>query len=289
MSSDISWTYPHMYSYYSKQDMIKIEDGNIIAIVYESQKVKKPKKGEAILEPFIKRNIKYVGLSPVQDKSLFPNGVFLAYDHNLKNDRWLYFVFPTMITCGEKSFLAANHFSFVHDHDHTNKECHFHRTDYNCVYDNIAKNVRYSVQHMDDYFPDKLQLNMRTATNDEMKILNRTYTPKQFVLKLIKHPWLYNTSGGTKKRNPLTQTARQITNMRFCELWDRIKFRSMTAFGIKHQNEYHWSIHFKDRRRWGSDQLYAAFYMTTKVNDDHEEKLQELLADEITAEYSHKL
>lgn len=77
----IKWSYDEMYKWYTKQHKINDEmTDEIKAIVYESKRPSK--KDSTKLEPFIKKNIIWTGLSPLQDDSLFPNKCFLVYDDN---------------------------------------------------------------------------------------------------------------------------------------------------------------------------------------------------------------
>jgi len=105
----------------------------------------------------------------------------------------------------------------------------------------------------------------------------------------MKYPWTNNMNGGTKKRNKKHTSPRPVINHDFSELWTKCKFKSMTAFGIRNkEGKLVWSINFKESKRLVSNRLYNAFVLTTDI-DNYEQKLQELLVDEIRYHYSHKL
>ena len=74
--------------------------------VYETRRPKKKDLG--VLEPFIKPSIRYMGSSPLQDATLFPNGLYVLAD----GDKWLFLVFPTLVAEHGK---VGNHFTFVLD------------------------------------------------------------------------------------------------------------------------------------------------------------------------------
>jgi hypothetical protein len=89
----INWSYDGMYKWFTKQHMLVDSTSNdIIAIVYESKRPSK--KNEHMVEPFIKSNIKYVGLAPLQDHGLFKGPLYLVYDGNKSAKQWLYLVKP---------------------------------------------------------------------------------------------------------------------------------------------------------------------------------------------------
>jgi hypothetical protein len=255
---------------YTKQDVINEETKDIIAIVYESKKNTQNK-----LEPFIKSNIKYVGISPVQDKETIKEDIFLVYDDNSSNKQWLYFVFPTLVKClpGTQSFLSANHFTFCYDKSDKKKPCHFHSTYYLCV-DKLYE-IDYTSYHVKDFIPDSLLL-----PNDYNKIFTKHSKVKDFLIRLIEHPWRLQDAGGkhtsqATKRN--TTKPSMIRNPEFCTLWQSKKFKGMTAFGIKKGTSYHWTIEFKHQGRYKPGVVYKAFAIITNANDDHETVLMQKL------------
>ncbi len=103
----IYWSYDIMYDWYTKEN--KVQNDDIIAILYDT--MKPSNKSKNIVEPFIKRNIKHVGLSRLE-------GIYIIYGDNKSAKQWLYLVKPRVVTCQDdasESFLAANHFSFCYD------------------------------------------------------------------------------------------------------------------------------------------------------------------------------
>jgi hypothetical protein len=70
----IHWNYTAMRSWYVKHShyIDDTKDTPVFAIIYE----RKNKKSPYFVEPFVKSEIKYASLSPVQNETLFPNGFF---------------------------------------------------------------------------------------------------------------------------------------------------------------------------------------------------------------------
>ena len=283
---EINWTYDAMYKWYTKQDQINEESKSLIAIVYEAKKPSK--KNQHNVEPFVKDNIKFVGLSPIQDKKVIKEDIFLVYDHNKSNKQWLYLVYPTITKCTNSdtlSFLAANHFSFCYDKSDKKKQCHFHSTEYLC-------NIKYDTpfywdQHTNDYMPDKLHL-----PNDTNNIFKKHPFNKEFLINFIAHPWHYDTKiGGSHKHrnNKDTRIANPIRNSQFCNLWIDNKFKRMTAFGIKDSTKdstkyntgtkYHWTVTFKEPGRHIQGRLIRSYVFTTNEGDDHETVLQQKIVE----------
>jgi hypothetical protein len=83
------WDYKMMRSWYIKHanDVEETKNVPIYAIVYESKRPSNSKIGQ--LEPFVKRNMKWVGLSPIQDRDLFPNNIYTLMDDVNSKKQWL--------------------------------------------------------------------------------------------------------------------------------------------------------------------------------------------------------
>jgi len=264
-----------MYKFYTKQHVISDINNDVISIVYES---KRPcKKDITKLEPFVKHNIVYVGLSPVQDYGLHELGIYLVYDDNANDKQWLYFVCPKRETCkdSDNSFLAANHYTFCYDKGDKTKPCHFHSTMYNCLFQQISNSLVYKCDHTNDFIPDKI-----TIPIDESLILKKHSHVRKLIVKTMMYPYSQEHIGGTKRRKSKC-LARDISNKEFCDLWYRRKIKSMKAFGIKQGDKYHWSIYVKDQSRIIQGRLYDAYYLITDIADKHEEKIQLYLASEL--------
>ena len=173
------WTYDAMYNWYTKQGKMKNSSQDTLsAIIYNSCKVSKTQK----LEPFIKPHIKYVGKCPYQDKTIYPNTLFMVYDENKDGRQNLYFVHPTHTQCADKSVVMANHLSFLYDKYDQKNHCHFHSTGYACI--NIGSTISYVFKHFPDHFPSEL-----TFPDDQATIIKRSehQSIKPFLLKIIKH------------------------------------------------------------------------------------------------------
>ena len=271
--SEISWTYKYMYDRYVKYSKMSDESSDIIAVLYES---KKPaKKDQSKLEPFIKQNIIHVGLAPIQDKSLYPSGLYIAFD-----ERWLYFVSPGMVKCtdNDHAFLAANHYTFCLDQSDKDKSCHFHSTKYYWMLNDEV--ISYKTNHEKEFL-------------DETKILKHHYgATKDSILNLMKYPYLQNIqSGGARRKSTATkQVARSITNIEFCSLWSRCGFKGMRAFGVRKNKRIHWTVCLIEKGRHARGVLQHAFAFETSADEeDHEAKLQEIMADRIRHTFDYML
>ena len=274
-----------MYDRYVKYSKVVDESSDIIAVVYES---KKPaKKDQSKLEPFIKQNIIHVGLAPIQDKLLYPNGLYTAFDDKKSDKRWLFFVSPSLVKCtdNDHAFLAANHYTFCLDQSDKDKECHFHSTKYYCMLNDEV--ISYKTNHEKDFFSDKLLL-----PSDETKILKHHYgATKDSIVKLMKFPYLLNIqSGGARRKSTTKQVARPITNIDFCSLWSRCGFKGMRAFGVRKNKRIHWTVCLIEKGRHARGVLQNAFAFDTSADEeDHEVKLQEIMADRIRYTFDYML
>jgi hypothetical protein len=236
------WTYQAMYKWYTKQGKIRNTNHEIVyAIIYDAKKPAKKLVGK--VEPFIKRNIIYVGESPLQDKSLYPNDLYLVYDDNASGKQWLYFVYPTT----KNAITFGNHLSFCYDKTDKNKPCHFHSTTYDCQGPND-----FTYRNVKDYFPDKLQL-----PNDDRNIIKHPFHTQQrtFILDLMKCPWMPIKGGATLKKG---QTHRPILNTGFCEIWEEHKIKSMSAIGFRHGEDITFSISIY-KGRTANNRVYDAY------------------------------
>jgi hypothetical protein len=88
--------------------MVDSTSNDIIAIVFESKRPSK--KNEHMVEPFIKSNIKYVGLAPLQDNGLFEGPLYLVYDDNKSAKPWFTAV---MINPKVSLQLIISHFATI--------------------------------------------------------------------------------------------------------------------------------------------------------------------------------
>lgn len=276
---NINWTYDSMYKAYSKQHMINNISTHepLLIIVYES---KKPSQKDATkLEPFIKNNIKYVGLATVQDFRLFPNSIYLAYDDNKSNKQWMYFIFPNI---NKNGFIAANHFTFCYDKSDKKKPCHFHST----YYTNLERqnNTLYKCDHEKDFMSDTLKL-----PQQEGDIFKKHKDYKSFLLETIKYPWTSNNlsfTGGTKekvkvKERKILPKALPIRNPDFCNYWQESGMKRMIAIGTLKNNKYHWNISFREKGRLSESILYDSYHIVTNSGDDHELKIMEHVVNKI--------
>ena len=267
----MQWSYASMYNWYSKQG--KIRDSlyeTVYAVIYDS---KRPSKKDINnVEPFIKRNIIYVGESPLENKYLYPNGLFVVYDDNSSNKQWLYFVYPVTKDCGQNNSITfANHMSFCYDKSDTNKSCHFHSTVYDCqgVDD-------YTYRHIKDYFANKLQL-----PNDEESILKHPYhrSQRNFIIEIMKLPWKQiHGSGKNKTAKRARQIHHAIRNTAFCKFWNSNKVKNMTAIGLRDGDIITFSISVFVQGRTSNNRLYKSFVFSCKISDDYERLLQEFMS-----------
>jgi hypothetical protein len=244
----------------------------VYTVVYDS---KKPNpKNLSSLEPFIKRNIIYVGESPVQDTTKYPNGLYLVYD-GCDKKKWLYFVHPTEKLCGKQIVILADHLSFCYDKSDTKNACHFHSTVYECTTDET-----FGQKHIKDFFPDTLIL----PDQEDTIITNPEHIEKRHViLDIIKYH--AKSGGGRKKKQNKPKTtpekARPVTNVDFCRWWDTNAIKNMTAFGFRNGNKITFTIKLIQGRMY-NNRTYKAFSFTCKATDDYEALLQQFMSMQIT-------
>jgi hypothetical protein len=270
------WTYESMYNWYTKQGKIRDPLYEIVySVIYDA---KKPSKKDNNLEPFIKRNIVYVGESPVQDNTIFPNNLYLAYDDNKTNQKWLYFIHPLHIICDNNDTILSDHLTFVLDPTDKEKSCHFHTTKYFCV-SGFTK-WEYTTKHTKDYIPDKISF----TNNDFSLLFQRNSDIKNIIVNIMKHPWNIKV-GGTNNKIKLKPKekvkARNITNKLFCKIFEEYKIKNITAFGFKKNNEIIFSIKIMTSGRISNKNLYPATIFKTKSLDHYEAEMQEYLANVI--------
>lgn len=252
------WTYNNMYKWYTKKGKVRDPLHEIVyAIVYDAKKPKQKDVGK--LEPFIKRNITYVGESPLLNENLFPNNLYLVYDDNKSEKQWLYFVSPRI----KEGITLPDHFTFCYDKSDVKNPCHFHSTTYDI---NTIENDT-SFRHVKDYFPDKLE----TYDNIIKNPLHRS--KRDFIIQLMDYP--RKVSGGTKKRNKQSEAARNITNQRFCHMWFDNKIKSMTAFGICQNDKIYFTVKVTTNERLINNRIFTPYSFVCNVGDDYEGKLQD--------------
>lgn len=271
MMTEIKWTYDEMYKWYTKQH--KISDAmlpDVKAIIYESKRPSK--KDSNVLEPFIKKNIVWTGLAPLQDNSLFPSNLFLVYDDNKNNKQSLYFVFPKEkeVSQGTK-FLAADHYTFLNDSSDKRRPCHFHATRY--VYDS----GQFFAGHFKDFMSNKLVL-----PRDEADIFKKHQREKPFLLKLISLQWnqiQQISSGGTKTRYRPEEKAEYIKNNKaFCNKWLEEKVKKAVVFGIRRGNQICWTATIYKEGRLREAYGYTGIYYETQISTqdkDYETQFQQ--------------
>lgn len=294
VSETIHWKYDYMYKWYTKNqnNSKSSQSSNITAIIYQSQKAKKT---EVDLEPFIKQNITYVGLSPIQNKTFFPNGLYTVMDDNINKQQWMYFVYPMIKKCDNSKTEVnfADHFTFCYNKSDKKKSCHFHNTFYNCVY-NLQK-YTYTSVHRKDHFPDTLEIDIKTSHSNSDK--GKTFlikdtdiitkpaheAVKPIILELMTVPWKdkLSSNGGAKKKTTEKQKARKIISEDFSSLWKNIKIKEMFAFGIRNEsnNKITWSVRFARSGREYQGRAYTAYVFETDTNDEKvfQEKLATLM------------
>ena len=82
----------------------------MLAIVYEAKRPSK--KNLSLLEPFMKPNVTLIGSTPVQNPTIFPNGLFTMADDDSTGKKWLFFVYPQYRDCDGERVLLADHMTF---------------------------------------------------------------------------------------------------------------------------------------------------------------------------------
>lgn len=273
-----------MYKWYQKHQDQPVN--NVKHFIYYTQKVPSSTKKQPnpLPEPFIKPNIEYVGISPVQDAELFPSGLYVLMGYKGKDD-WkknMFFVFPTIKECDGKRIIFADHFTFVVDPSDKENSMHFHKTAYYCVSSIIG--VEYKHDHVNDYFPTSLTLPRHGTVNNIIK-LQQLQPYKEKLLDILRLPWTHDdlplpSSGGgkTSKASSMKISPRPILSKAFSDLWTRAEFVQMVAFGIQQTSgRYTWSVSFKRKGRVISNRLYPAYVFDTGTDDEME--FQNMLAE----------
>ena len=232
--------------------------------MYDSHQV--PKNKENQLEPFIKHNIAFVCNSPLQNNSLFPNGLYVAFD-----DHALHFIHPKTKHCNGIKIALADHMTFSHNKSDKTKSCHFYTT----IYDSTSA-IDFTHRQIKDFFPATLKL-----PEDSESIIKHPYHApyKQFILQLLTHP-ITGTKTSAKKSKP---THRPISNQAFFNFWTTNKIKHLTAIGVKETNNtIRFTIHIHGKGRIYNNRIYDAFSFTCNISDDYEALLQAFIPSHCT-------
>lgn len=260
----IEWTYPTMYQWYLKHQDRPVD--TIHCIMYDSVRSSADNKD---LEPFIKRNIIYIGKCEIQNVEMFPNGLFTVLDDNKKLEMNLHFVFPLYKQCKGKQLPLADHFRFVYNERSVKQKTNFHLTRYVCS-EMRPNHYEYLTNHKKDNFPDKLDMPRR---GDVIGLFNKDPIQyyKKALIDLIRYPWTHDMSGAgrTEPADSQTQPRRPVTSQAFSELWRRAELRRMTAFGFKHADgTIIWSVSFQRKGRTLQNEAYTAYVFDTATDDE---------------------
>jgi len=273
MSLPIKWTYDVFYTWYRKHFSYTSTEtiAPIVAIVYESKRPKK--KDTSILEPFVTRNLQCVGLSPLQNYTLFPNGLYVLYEKEPSHRKWMFFVFHTNEDCPSKT-TVGNHFTFVIDQGDKIKPCHFHSTYYKCV--KILEQYDWLDAHYKDYFPLAVDLPRHGLTE---AIINSSQNQpiKSTVLDIMRYPWKEKTgsSGGKPKKGDNEPDALPIRSQQFAALWLERGYKQIHAIGIIKNNMTNWSVRIV---RKGRSQISGQAYIFQLVSTASDVEFQNTLA-----------
>lgn len=277
----IKWTYNEMYKWYTKQHKInETMSDDIKAIIYESKRPSK--KDSTQLEPFIKKNIVWTGLSPMQDDSLFSKKLYLVYDDNRNKKQSLYFVFPTEKIAENTTFLAADHFTFVLDKSDKKKPCHFHSTLY--MYDKTSNIMEgeFLARHRKDFMADNIRLPEDIGT-----IFQKHQKTKSFLIDLITFPWKQLKHGGTRNQKQSQEKARYMNdNEAFCNKWQEDAVKTAVVFGIKRDDKICWTATIYKKGRLQESYGYTGLYYETSIlsqEEDYEKEFQRHFVDDFVS------
>lgn len=272
----MKWSYDVMYKWYTKQGKIRDSLYEIIyPVIYDAKRPNK--KNQTQVEPFIKRNIIYVGESPLQDYTLFPNGLYLLYDDNGDTKKWLYFVYPTQKECSAgKTVMFADHLSFCQDKSDKKNPCHFHSTTYDCAADND-----YTFRHVKDYFSDQLNEINDSSTDIIKHPFHRQ--KRSCILSIMQLPWhqIQVGSGNKKKRKESKPKHRPISNEKFCTFWNENRIKHTCMIGIRNNDIIIFSIAIYKKGRTNNNELYTSFVFQCHKDSDYESLLQEYLHQQV--------
>jgi len=272
----INWSYDVMYKWYAKQEAITGSTNEIVTFVYEWKRPSK--KDEKKLEPFVTPNMVCLGKSPLQDETLFHNGMYTVVERNTQKtkNKWLFFVYPEEKDCFDKTYMIADHITFCVDKADKKKPVHFHSTTYLCnKFQDMT--ITSSIRSI-DYLPEQLDL-PKEGTVDN--IIRETIHSKMkpIILDLMRYPWTSSSGGGMRrsKKTNIEHSAREIISHTFSELWNRCEFKMMFAFGTPVRDGITWSVRFVRKGRELRGHLYRAYVFTTETAD--EKVFQDTLAD----------
>lgn len=278
MSPPIVWDYNTMRSWYIKHAKYVEETKNIpiYAIIYESKRPSNSKLGK--LEPFVKPNMKWVGLSPIQDRTLFPEKLYTLMDDAESKRRWMFLVYPHEKRCIDGSTeIFGDHLSFCIDHYDKKNPCHFHSTYYTCNVN--AGDTIYGDGGVPDYMPRgpaslKKDQNGGILLGDK-QVFTKHVAARDFLYEFIGYPWTSTASSGGSGKNKtssIKDVVRPIStdafHGEFCGKWLAKELKGMRAFGIVRNDRVHWSVSvlFKGRRKLG--RIYRGIHFITRVHPD---------------------
>lgn len=259
-SHTIQWKYDYMYSWYNKYRDYPTED--LQCIVYHAQRPRGKGKAKLELEKFIRPNITFVGLCPVQYDE-YENGLYTVLDDNKSNKKWMFFVYPSV----KDGILFADHHSFCFDSSDKKHPVHYHTTVYKKERIENTQMHEYTNRKYDDYMPANINI---PRTGDVADILNKT-PYKDVVLNLIREPWWDTQStGGAKKTEPRKEYVpnRPIISPNFDALWTTHEYKSMFAFGFKKGRSIHWTVSFHRKGRRPRGRVEVAYAFSLPLNHD---------------------
>jgi hypothetical protein len=256
----IDWSYEAMREWYSKQAKYDTKNVPVYGIVYESFM-----SDAAKLEPFVSYDMKWMGVSPVQNKELFPNDLYILMDSEDSKKKWLFFVFPLVKYCFEtqQSKVFGDHFSFCLDASDKNKPCHILSTGY--TFTKSLGDIKYISGHTKDYMPDQLKLPASQAS-----IFKKHVVARDTLLSIIKYPWtVRQVFDRPQQSDDSIIQSRPVTgepfHREFCEKWVLLGIQGMQAIGIRKGSLMHWSVSvFKGRLKRG--RAYQAMHYTTPID-----------------------
>jgi hypothetical protein len=254
-----------MYKWYKKHDENNTD--NLVAINYDWNKINKKMNN---LEPFIKKNITYIG-------KLYEN-VYIILDDNKSNRKWLYIVIPTEKIYNSKPIIFADHYTFCIEATDTKNPIHFHSTTYFTEHDLFTAHVR-------DYFPDNIK-NFPKIDYPDKPITKQIHQQnKPMIIDIMRKPWIQNIVSGGGKKTKLKQSNREIISDNFVRACTLIKMKHLNAFGLRKNNKIHWSCNIIPQGRQYDSVLKPAFYFELAENASEKEfqdKLSILILDTLS-------
>lgn len=177
----------------------------------------------------------------VIDELVFPHGVYLVTEADIKRDRKkaLYFVFPCQRTeTGGQVFFTGDHFTFCHDSNDKATPLHLHLT----MYMPDALRPEYGVAwHIDNYLASSFTLpTTPDAFSDKFVKDNLVKIRAGGLHKLMSRPFqLQAQQGGARRRRNKAQRATRSAKRSFHDAWYELPLHKVIMVAVLRPDGMH--------------------------------------------------